>query len=83
MVVEYDGQVIFDTTVGVFDALFCIKTSGDKLPTIKCKRLQLRNYTMYDLISVLAYVIGIFALPDVPFLGSKKLNKLIFWREYE
>ena len=35
------GQVISDTTIGFFAALFRSKTEGDRLPNTECMRLQL------------------------------------------
>lgn len=35
------GQVISDTTIGFFAALFRSKTEGDRLPNTECIRLQL------------------------------------------
>ena len=35
------GQVMSDTTIGFFAALFRSKTEGDRLPNTECMRLQL------------------------------------------
>ena len=35
------GQVISDTSIGFFSAIFCSKTAGGRLPNTECTRAQL------------------------------------------